>query len=363
MMSPVIIDPEKIKHFGDETSKCFAFVTDNDLIDMFEILDNGRYPEIKKLSVSKETDINHLIEEDIPEYSHILVVCPNTFLTSPDYECLKNKKMIVIPCASTPTKLDDIKGLLATIEKTDPVEEESDVETFFSIGRESTELSFVNNKYSTKATFKHLSDGYEWNVQAGRIGWGEQQIAPSGEISVTPKSIMEFDSESTLDINGELTIGGPVIMHCGTPLYLEDDRTRIHNCMNIFNDSPIIVTVENGKVVHIRETDERGKQGVEMLRTLIAIDSRYAILWECGFGINKHHVLRDGNIGMNETHGSNKGVSHWGLGLTPYTQYAFIFLCLDTSVIGSDDKYLVRSKNDQAMMNKSKSGQCPCYPS
>ena len=85
---------------------------------------------------------------------------------------------------------------------------------------------------------------------------------------------------------------------------------------------------------------EAGRSG-SPLEALFRIDSRYRKVWELGFAINTRHELLPGNTAMNETFGGTAGTLHFGLGLTPYTQYHLDIICPLTRVLSDRDEELI----------------------
>lgn len=358
------IHPDKMRHFGEPEGASFYLVTNQERVGQYALVNtDGRYASTKVLGLDSKNTLENLIKSDIPEPAHILVISPGKFLVSPNPEALGKRKLIVMPCASTPADDAVIEHFIKVVERSDPDAEREFVSKFFDLGRASNQLKFINDDYSTLAVFDHLDDSYEWNVQAGPLDWGDQQIAPSGELSVCPVSIMEFDNTRFLEINGEITLQGPLAIHCGTPSYYEEDRMRLHASLSTMQQHPVIIKVEHGRVTDVRATHKNCEPAVDALKALIKIDSRYGVLWECGFGINTKHDLLPGNIGMNEPYGADHGCSHWGLGLTPYTQYALILLAPGTRVTGKDGAHLIGATSHAGGMKNVKKGACGCHSS
>jgi hypothetical protein len=48
---------------------------------------------------------------------------------------------------------------------------------------------------------------------------------------------------------------------------------------------------------------------------------------------------------MNEVHGGTGGMIHFGLGLTPYTQYHLDIICPNTQVLGSNGECIIGEKS------------------
>ena len=98
----------------------------------------------------------------------------------------------------------------------------------------------------------------------------------------------------------------------------------------------MIASVRNGIIENLRATDAEGESAVAMLEAMFEVDSRYRIIWEIGFGINMALTRPlPGNHAMNEVFGGTGcGALHYGMGLTPYTQYHLNIICPGTSVVG-----------------------------
>jgi hypothetical protein len=175
-----------------------------------------------------------------------------------------------------------------------------------------------------------------WNQQAGFVGWGEQQIVPAGEISVLPIDIVEFDEDLFLPLNGEIVIQGYPILHNGTPSYTRRDQARIHKELEGLTEDAVKATVVNGAITELEALGLAARPVVSMLEAMFASDSRYRTVWEIGHAVNATHEILPGNHAMNEVYGGTHGCLHWGIGLTPFTQYHLDIISPGTTV--SNDK-------------------------
>jgi hypothetical protein len=65
---------------------------------------------------------------------------------------------------------------------------------------------------------------------------------------------------------------------------------------------------------------------------------------------------------MNETFGGTDGALHFGLGLTPYTQYHLDIICPFTRVLTDSDEVLISGLSDSTPpgMVRNRSSGCPC---
>lgn len=86
---------------------------------------------------------------------------------------------------------------------------------------------------------------------------------------------------------------------------------------------------------------------------------------QIGFGINTQLEILPGNLGMNEVYGGKYGSIHWGLGLTPWTQYHLDIICPDTKVLSDTGEIIIGSHITESDKSKSKIvynkvAGCPC---
>ncbi len=337
-MNNITVNPAKYRQFGNADNVAFCFVTNSSIIDEITIEEDGDYASYRTFAIDEEGQLENLLRETIPEAAHVLVVSPNTFIRSPTQEAIGSKrKLLAMACNSTPNSMSDVSHFLNMIEATSPDEQQRMVDHIFDKGKTMEHMVFRNRNTGTEAIFKHLNNDYEWNIQAGLLDWGEQQLAPSGEVSVLPADIWKFKNDLKLDICGEVTLNGYPILHAGEVSFLLEDQHAIYAKLSEMQLSNIIAKVENGVISNLRPFDSKGHDAVDMLEKLFSVDSRYRTIWELGFGVNTKLKLLGGNNAMNEVYGSNNGCIHFGLGLTPYTQYHLDIICPDCSVFDEKD--------------------------
>ncbi|MEH2082226.1 MAG: hypothetical protein V7K89_20275 [Nostoc sp.] len=341
-MELITIRPGSYRQFGPSEDCIFYLVTNTDIVEQFLIEKSGAYTDYRTVTYDQEGSFEAILQNQIPENSHIFVVSPNCFFRSPNPEVLGDKrKLIAMASNSTPTPLEAVKHFLGVIERTDPYAQAEFADRFFELGQKSDRLEIVDEEYGTRAIFDHLNDKYEWNLQAGPLEWGEQQIAPSGEISVLPADIWEFNPNLYLAINGEIAFRGLPILHSGEPSFLREDQARIFSQLRHMKQHALIAKVEQGVVTDLHPTHPDVEPAAEMLKAMGAVDSRYLTIWELGFAINTSLDLLWGNYAMNEVYGGTSGALHFGLGLTPYTQYHLDLICPGIRVYGKDKKLLL----------------------
>ncbi|KAB7597331.1 M29 family metallopeptidase [Verminephrobacter eiseniae] len=358
-MKTIIIDPARIRAFGKPVETHFIVVTNQSLRDDIIIKNSGSYIGYQTMLLESKIPFVELLANQIPNRAHILVISPDAFFQSPPQDSLGNhRKLLAMACNSTPADVDVINHFLRVLEDTDPEKQQQHANHFFELGENAAFLEFVDERNGTLARFNHLDDSYLWSEQAGTLGDGEQQLAPSGEISVLPLKIQEFDETLRLDFNGTIALNGTPILHNGTPSFLRADQQRLHHALSGISDTALIATVENGVIVDLKAASPTGDSATAILQALFTIDSRYRILWEIGFGINTAHRILPGNHAMNETFGNTDGAIHFGLGLTPYTQYHLDIICPNTVVKTDTGEYLIGKR--KSAMERHRAAGCPC---
>jgi hypothetical protein len=336
----VIVRPERYRQFGAPEGASFYLVTNPDLLDRFVIHAGSLYRRTEKLGFDAGDSVEDLLQA-VPDRAHLLVISPGWLFSSPTPDQLgPDRKLVAMPSNSTPTSLEAIAHFLEAMERTDPGAQQAFADRFFEVAESSDQLEIIDDRHQTRAVFQHLAADYEWNLQAGVLDWGGQQIAPGGEISALPAQVMRFDPNLRLQIEGELALCGQPIVHSGMPSFSRGDQARLYERLATAREHAVVATVRGGVVAEVRPTHPDAGPAAGMLESLFQVDSRYRVIWELGIGINTALSLLPGNLGMNEVYGGTNGTVHCGFGLTPFTQYAIIVLCPLTRLCGRDGSVL-----------------------
>jgi hypothetical protein len=343
----VVLHPGRLSQFGDSQGVTFCLVTNPEFVDHITVEHDGAYADYRTYLLRPGQRFEDLLLAEIPENTHIMGISPYAFFESPSPEALgPRRKVLGMACNSTPTSLETIAHFVRVIERTSAAEQDAFSDRFFGLLEEADHLEYVNHQYGTRAVLDHAAEGLVWNQQAGALSWGEQQIVPPGEISVLPIEIRQFDVSLHLPLEGDITIGGHPILHNGTPSFTRADQARIHARLAPMVDHPVIVHVEQGIITDLRPADEGGADVARMLQTLFDVDSRYRHVWEIGHALNTSLDLLPGNHAMNEVYGGTAGCLHWGIGLTPYTQYHLDVIAPGTTVYTSAGKIVLGTERN-----------------
>lgn len=156
------------------------------------------------------------------------------------------------------------------------------------------------------------------------------------------------------------------ILHSGKSSFRREDQDRIYKILSSLENHAVIATVEDGWITKLRATHSSVRRVKSMLQALFNVDLRYQLIWEMGFGINTSLKLWPGNTAMNEVYGAESGAIHWGLGLTPFTQYHLDIICPNTRVFADTGEILIglhsqeRSSDRQEEIVHNTATACPC---
>jgi len=304
MMIELTVNPAKIRQFGEPAGAAFCLITNQRLREHIDIVNDGTYSRYEVIDFDR--DFGHLLRDTIPERAHILVMSPDRFFESPDEELLgPERKLLAMACNSTPTDTASLRHFLRCIEATDPLAQEKFAEDFFGIAEHGDALIYTDAEYATTATLRLFDRELVWNQQAGLVDWGEQQIVPSGEISVLPIEITEFDVDQNLPLDGEIVFRGYPILHSGTPSFSLRDQRRIYGRLSSLRSHAVKASVEEGTITDITPLSEGSQDIATMLETMFEVDSRYRKVWEIGHALNTTHELLPGNHAMNEVYGGS----------------------------------------------------------
>ena len=323
----ITLTPEKIPNFGDANNANFILLTTRSLMPQFGLATQGCYSSYNILPI--EESLTATVEQ-LDENSHILVIAPDLLIKSVEPEKVGQRKIAVMATNSTPTSLEAIEYFIAAMEKTDTELQQQKTERFFARLERSEGLSFINPRYETKA-YLELKPEDEWHEQLGSLSYGQQQIIPSGEISVLPLTHGQFNPQTRLKLNGQVVFDGRPIVHTGQHC----DRlkqARLFAKLEVLERSPLIATIENGSIVRLETTQANAREAAMALNNLLEADCNYSVVWELGFGINTSFTLYPGNIAMNEVFGGDEMVLHVGLGLTTATEFHLDLLCPGTQI-------------------------------
>jgi hypothetical protein len=337
------VDPDRLTQFGSR-SPAFCLVTEADREKDFEIAPTELYASSTVVALGPgQTLGSAMCDGLVPEAADVLVVCPDRFLSSPDEDAVGRRRIAVLPFLDVLYRSDVARQEKFCAELADALDGTAD-------------LRLQDRVSGTAATFQ-VSAGYEWNQQAGFLETGEQQVAPSGEFSALPTHIDSYDATRRLGLTGSLTVLGPPIVHRADRAGLLTVQKRLFEGLDTTRSAPMRLDVEDGVITDWRALDPAAEPAVEALFELFDENDLYRIVWEFGIGCNDAIEPQPGNCGMNEMYGSEAGVLHIGMGLTPTTDYAITLSCRQTTGYDSAGR---RVFGIQSRINRTRSADCGC---
>lgn len=363
----VTVQPSSFRQFGTPADT-FCIVVDEEFVDEFSVAPAAPYTRCMIVPIGPDGDLGKLLSADIPATADVVAICRRAFLSSPDAATIgPGRRIVVLPCASTPVTADQIRYFLRVIERTDPAAQEAVADRFFEAVKNASHLRIIDAEHGTSCRFDPFGGGYVWNQQAGFLGPGEQQIAPAGELSVLPMDITEFDEDRRLALSGTLVLLGWPIVHAGYDRALDTEQADLYERLVPLRRNPLTLTVEDGRITDVRDAGgtAEGTALVAVFDELFTEEPRYRSIWELGFGINTGMEVSPANCGLNETYGAADGVVHIGLGLTPFTKFALTFICPTASLVDDAGTLVLgnRAVGEQGRrrVNRVRSAGCGCH--
>ncbi|CAO5149933.1 Leucyl aminopeptidase (Aminopeptidase T) [Frankia sp. AiPs1] len=330
-MAQFVVRPDSHREFPGPHST-FCLLTQADRATDFSLAASERYREVVHRTVEAVQSLADALRgAGVPTDADVFVVCPDRFLVSPEPDEIGSRRLAVMPCGSTPVTDAHVAYFLDVVQRTDSVALEARADRLFEALGDADEVLLADHAGHASARLR-VSGDYEWNQQAGLLGPGEQQIAPSGEASAAPTGLYRFDTSSRLALEGSIALRGAPIVHRGDDPAVLDEQAELFTDLDVLRDATIVLDLADGMVTGVRAIDPAGQRAVDTLGKLYAADESYRVVWEFGIGLNPELVQQAGNCGLNEMFGGSDGIVHLGFGLTPTTRYALTFTCADTVI-------------------------------
>ncbi|MBB4891184.1 hypothetical protein FHS39_000184 [Streptomyces olivoverticillatus] len=362
-MSPLEITASDFGQFG-EPSGTFCLVTDESGGKAIHCLPGRGYDRVLHLTLPDGQSLGELLDARVPADAHVLVACPGRFVTSPGPRELGGRKLSVLPAGSTPLTPGHVAYLLQTAARTDVARQEALAEEFFGHAEAYDRLLITDDEAGCEAEFDHTAGECVWNQQAGVLSPGEQQVFPSGKLSVTAAEITVFSPEARLSgLTGTLALRGWPIVHRGADPADEPGQQRLFEALAPLVSHPVWLTVTGGVIEDVTAPDAAARPAAEALDALLGTEPLYRTIWELGFGINTTTEIIPANCGPNEVHGASHGVVNLGLGVTPTTRFALAFLCPRSSLLTPDGTPVLGARRAvrRGRMRRVSSASCGCH--
>ncbi|WP_141662824.1 hypothetical protein [Streptomyces sp. Wb2n-11] len=362
-MSPLDLRTSDFDQFG-EPVETFCLVTSEQHGEPISLFPGDGYSRVLHLTLPPGTRLGELITRSVPPDAHVLAVCPGLFLDSPTPQELGGRKLAVLPAGSTPLTDEHVRYFLSTAARTDVAQHARMAEEFFDLVGDSDRLTIVDDASGTEAEFDHTVGECVWNQQAGVLEAGDQQIFPSGKLSVTAADITTFEPEARLlGLNGDLTLRGWPVVHRHEDPADGADQQRLFEALSPLVSNAVTLHIAAGSIEGVTPQTPGAASAAVELEKLLTDDPRYRVIWELGFGINTTTEIIPANCGPNEAYGATSGVVNLGLGITPATRFALAFLCPRSSLVTSDGTAVLGARKAvrRGRMQRVSSASCGCH--
>ncbi|MEU4087547.1 hypothetical protein [Streptomyces aureus] len=362
-MPPLELTTNDFDQFG-RPAGTFCLITNEQCGESLSLRCGDGHSRVLRLTLSPGTRLGELIERSVPEDASVLAVCPGQFLDSPTPRELGGRRLAVLPAGSTPLTEEHVHAFLRTAARTDAAEQARAAEDFFDLVGDSDRLTIVDDVSGTEAEFDHTAGACVWNQQAGVLDEGDQQIFPSGKLSVTAAEITTFDPGARLlGLHGDLTLRGWPIVHRHRDPADGADQRRLFEALTPLVTEAVTLRVAAGSIEDVTPQTPGAAPAAVELEKLLTDDPRYRVIWELGFGINTTTEIVPANCGPNEVYGATGGVVNLGLGITPATRFALAFLCPRSSLLTSDGTAVLGARKAvrRGRMRRVSSAGCGCH--
>lgn len=362
-MPPLDLTTSDFDQFGQPVGT-FCLITSEQHGEPLFLLPGDGYSRVLHLTLPPGTRLGELIARSVPPDAHVLAVCPGRFLDSPTPQELGGRKLAVLPAGSTPLTDEHVRYFLRTAARTDVAQHARAAEEFFDLVGDNDRLAIVDDASGTEAEFDHTVGECVWNQQAGVLDAGDQQIFPSGKLSVTAAEITTFEPEARLlGLNGDLTLRGWPIVHRHEDPADGADQQRLFAALAPLVSNAVTLHIAAGGIESVTPQTPGATSAAVELEKLLTDDPRYRVIWELGFGINTTTEIIPVNCGPNEVYGATSGVVNLGLGITPATRFALAFLCPRSSLVTSDGAAVLgaRKAARRGRMQRVSSANCGCH--
>lgn len=242
-------------------------------------------------------------------------------------EHLRNTKLGAISLLSDSGGTASLPLILDLVRRTDYSEQREIERRLLSLLSTAEKIRLRTPARNTDAVLLHRSTRH-WFSLHGPLGWGDQTVLPTGELSVLTDPSGEF-TEARFPLDGEIVLSGLPIVHRSTQeVPLADCKALFTSLASIWRH-PVVARVENGVITDLGNGVSGEHPALDAFRRLFAADERYRKIHEIGLGTNRVcRPLRQSNFFANERFPG----AHFGLGLGGYTNFHIDLVCTEVKV-------------------------------
>jgi hypothetical protein len=246
-----------------------------------------------------------------------------------DEALLKHAK---VACVTVPSALERHAAVIRTLNITQMTDYQEQIETENKLlhALEQSDYIEILDDDDNSAIFDYRDAEY-WFSLNGVLGFGQQTVLPTGEVSVLAAPSGEYGQHRPFCFNGKLALTGGVLVHQGRDEIPRTETLALYSELDALRESKVIAEVTDGIIGRVVATSSAAKPVEQALDRLFSIDNRYRMIYEVGFGTNVQAspLLHDNTV-CEERH---PGI-HFGLGLGGFTDFHIDLLCPSLGVRG-----------------------------
>lgn len=347
--------------FGPPQGSDFCGLFSREVRELLRIRCDAPYNRVR-LTAARMEEIP-LIIRGLKRRTHVFCVTSDAPFRSPGSDGMGHIKLGVLPLFSTGFSVAKLDKALRIIKQQAYGKESARAGELINrlLGANRVIVKFRRPRTEAVLEFHNGASPVFFFNQTGRIEWGHQSVLPNGEVSLLTNSHGCYSEQSVFKLDGAILFDGYPVLHrglcpcrtfrpfpaafetraAGVPtggsdacVSLRNNYVPIRNLRSTFKGlsgldrEPIVAKVKKGIIQSVHPLTRRS-QFAAKFEALLAADMRYRKVHEFAFGLSStREVFVRENFLPNEM---RLGV-HFGLGLTPYTQFHLDLVCPRVSV-------------------------------
>jgi hypothetical protein len=324
--------------FGDPVGQRLLIVASRATLEQLDLVNDGGYSCVTGMAADAEEIPTLLDALDGP--CHIFVITTDSTFQSPPASAVAKAKLGVLPLYSTGFSWAKLRAALSIIGGTDFADQHRRARKVVAALDEGETVTFLGSASTSLQLRTWAGRQLHFFDQSGPIGWGRQSVLPGGELSLLTDGHGQYSADANFLLDGDLVVAtAPVVHRGGCPcaiarLRLEGDTRAAGACTmrdrvtdarlrDVF--SALEHAARRPALLHIRGgfIEQAASLGVQSpfvaaLDALFVEDPRYRKIHEIGFGLNPASTYR---AGINFLPNEMVSGAHFGLGLTPFTEF------------------------------------------
>lgn len=314
--------------YGGDLGELFILVTSPQVRDSLKLVQDleCEFREFDWECGSAHDRLLEIFEANSQRRKSVLWVVDDEFRHY-EREQLRNTKLGAISLLSDSGGTASLPLILDIVLRTDYSEQREIEQRLLSLLSGAENIRLRTPVRGTDAVLRHRSTRH-WFSLHGPLGWGDQTVLPTGELSVLTDPSGEF-TEARFPLDGEIVLSGlPIVHRSAQEVPLAECEALFNSLASIWRH-PIVARVENGVITDLGRGVSGENAALDAFRRLFAADERYRKIHEIGLGTNPVcRPLRQSNFFANERF---PGV-HFGLGLGGYTSFHIDLVCTEVKV-------------------------------